>query len=833
MKSFAIGVTIGGAVSPALGQAFSRVKQSTAELATNMRNTSAQLKAAQAFNKYKTTLEQLKVKQAELGRESPRLSAGIAEVEKRFEKAQKQLQKYGIAAKDAQQAEIQLGAQLAKTSEQIKAKNTFTANRQTRQSLHGEILGTVGLAYAAIAPMRTAIGFEQSVAKLGAITQATKSELDTLSKTARDLGAATQFSASQSAEAMTFLGMAGFKTNQIIEATPGMLSLAAAAGADLAQTADIASNILSGFNLQASEMGRVGDVLAKTFTSSNTNLAMLGETMKYVAPVAASVSASIEDVAAMTGMLGNVGIQGSNAGTALRTAFLRLVKPPKEAQAAMDALGISISDVNGKMKSMPSILAEIAKATNGMADTERMALVTQMFGTEAASAMAELIKQAGNGSLQAYSEQIKGAHGLTKQMADQMSSTTQGALMRLGSALESVAISIGSTILPALASIADGAAWLAGGFAKLAEKLPWLTQGIVGLTVGLIAGKVAFLGYRYAATLASDVLTGIKVLMPMASSATSFLTTKVNLATVAYGRLAASMKAASLAAQGSIIQKGVWGAAKSAATSFAVTAVTAIRAVGIAIATNPIGLLVTAIIGAGFLIYKYWQPISAFFSGMWEGIKQGLAPTIAEFKAFAEMFDPIFSPIGAIFSWVGEKISGLFEPVQSSSAELQEFASTGQKVGQILGSAFNALLHPLDTIWGLLQKIGSGIKELAASAIGKAWQKVNGAWVDVKSLFTTDEQAQPSQVIAGRVIGSQAAEVVPSNRQAQPSQGLRNEIVPPPAMIASQGQPPSRVINNTPQFNITQLPGEDSETLARRIAQINAEQSMRSEYDVR
>ncbi len=316
------------------------------------------------------------------------------------------------------------------------------ALKSRRSELRGQLFDAVALGTTIVAPIKIAVDFEQSIAKLGAITRASNNELQALQQTARQLGESTQFTASQAAAAMTFLGMAGFTTNQILAATPGVLELAQAASSDLAETADIASNILSGFALQASSMGRVGDTLAATFTTSNTTLQMLGDTLKYAAPVASSVGVQLETVAAMAGLLGNVGIQGSMAGTVLRAVLLRLSAPSQAASHAFAELGVEVTDFAGNVRPLPELLNDIAEATKDLGNSERASWVKQIFGEEAAAGATELLKQAGSGQLQRYIANLQQAQGTTSKMAATMSKTTYGAFKRLSSALESVAISL-------------------------------------------------------------------------------------------------------------------------------------------------------------------------------------------------------------------------------------------------------------------------------------------------------------------------------------------------------------------------------------------------------
>src|SRR5699024_5729548 len=173
---------------------------------------------------------------------------------------------------------------------------------------------------------------------------------------------------------MQYLAMAGYESNEIISAMPGVLNAAAAGQVELGTAADITSNVLSGFGLQASETSRVADVLTKAFTSSNTSMESLGETMKYAAPVAKAAGFSLEETAAAAGILGDSGISASQAGTTLRGVMLRLINPPKQAAEALDALGISVTDSSGKIKPLYKIIEELQKATAGMTDAQKSAI---------------------------------------------------------------------------------------------------------------------------------------------------------------------------------------------------------------------------------------------------------------------------------------------------------------------------------------------------------------------------------------------------------------------------------------------------------------------------
>src|SRR5690625_4542367 len=290
----------------------------------------------------------------------------------------------------------------------------------------GVTMGAVGLS------VKAAAGFEQAMSRVGAVSRASEEDMALLTAQARELGATTAFSASQAAEGMEYLAMAGFNTRQIIAAMPGLLDTAAAAGDSLGRTADIVSNILSGFGLEAEETGRVADVLTATFTSSNTTLGSLGETMKMVAPVAASLGVSIEETAAMAGKLGDAGIQGSMAGTALRTILTSLAAPTGAAAKAISDLGIQTTDAAGNMLPVTSILDQIATATAHMGDAQRAAVLEMLAGREGVSALSALMS-VGASRIDEYADSLRNSAGVAAEVAGRQMANLAGAMAEMRS----------------------------------------------------------------------------------------------------------------------------------------------------------------------------------------------------------------------------------------------------------------------------------------------------------------------------------------------------------------------------------------------------------------
>ena len=314
--------------------------------------------------------------------------------------------------------------------------------------------------------------FEASMNRVGALTEATGDQMDRLQAQARELGATTAFSASQAADAMGFLAMAGFEVEEIIAAMPGTLQLAAAGQMELAQAADIASNVLTGFGLEAAEIGRVNDVLAKTAVSANTDIAQMGEAMKYVAPVAAGLGISVEETAAGIGMLSNAGIQASSAGTGMRQIFSTLV-------LKTDELGISVRDSAGNMRPMSDILDDLA--AKGFTAEEAMSI----FGQRGGPALMALLGQGGE-AMRRFTDELENAGGTAERIADAQMQGLIGAKKELASAAEAVGIAIAES------GLLEWATNLARGAANLLRQLADLDPAIVriGTVVALAAAAV-------------------------------------------------------------------------------------------------------------------------------------------------------------------------------------------------------------------------------------------------------------------------------------------------------------------------------------------------------
>ena len=330
------------------------------------------------------------------------------------------------------------------------------------------------------ATIKTAGDFEAAMNKVGAISGATGKEFDMLRQTAMDMGRTTQFSASEAAEALSFLAMAGFDANQATAALPKTLQLAAAAQMDLASAADIVSNVLSGYGLQVAELGSVNDVLVKTMTSANTDLRQLGEAMKYAGPLANAAGVNFEEAAAAIGLMGNAGIQGSMAGTSLRGALTQILNPSKKAAAAMAAAGLSFTDAEGRVLPLVDIIRQLEPVADDAG------LFMTLFGQRAGPSMAALVSQ-GADALADLTGELENAGGTAARISEAQMEGFNGAVKRLKSAMEGLMIVIGNS------GLLDFFAGIANSLAAFASRMAETSPGVLKF-VTILAALAAAIG---------------------------------------------------------------------------------------------------------------------------------------------------------------------------------------------------------------------------------------------------------------------------------------------------------------------------------------------------
>ena len=312
------------------------------------------------------------------------------------------------------------------------------------------------LGTASVAAIKVGSDFEAQMSRVQAISGSTGKELEELRNQAIQLGADTSFSASEAAQGMENLAAAGFTTSEIMDAMPGLLDLAAAAGEDLAASSDIAASTLRGFGLAASDAGHVADVLAENANRTNSSVAETGEAMKYIAPLARTAGISMEETAAAIGIMANAGIQGSQAGTTLRGALSRLSKPTDDMVGVMEQLGISFYDSEGKMKSLSDQVGMLRTAMQGMTDEQKNNVLVTLYGQESLSGMLALINE-GEGSLTQLTESFRECDGAAQQAATTMQDNLQGAIEQMKGSLETLGIVLYDSVSEPLKNLAQQA----------------------------------------------------------------------------------------------------------------------------------------------------------------------------------------------------------------------------------------------------------------------------------------------------------------------------------------------------------------------------------------
>ncbi|KXZ40006.1 phage tail tape measure protein, TP901 family, core region [Alkalithermobacter thermoalcaliphilus JW-YL-7 = DSM 7308] len=413
---------------------------------------------------------------------------------------------------------VKIGADLSSFEKQMKkATREISYIGQTLQNAGKTMTTRLTLPILGVgaAVVKTSADFESSMSKVQAITGATGQDFKHLQETAKKLGATTMFSAKQSAEAMTYLGMAGYDTNQIIAAMPGLLDLAAASGADLATTADIVSDAMTAFGMSADKTSKFADLLASVSSKANTNVEMLGESFKYVAPVAGALGYKVEDVSLALGLMANAGIKGSQAGTTLRSAITRLTKPTAQASKLMHELGLEITDAEGNMLPFRDIIEQLRGKFSNLTAEQQAQYAATIFGQEAMSGMLAII----NATDEDYKKLIQATSNYTgeaKKMADTMQNNLQGQLTKLKSALEGIAIQLGETLIPIISKVVDKIIVWVDWFANLDDSTKELILKIalVVAAIGpllIVVGKAITLfgQLKAAALILGPVIAGI------------------------------------------------------------------------------------------------------------------------------------------------------------------------------------------------------------------------------------------------------------------------------------------------------------------------------------
>lgn len=402
-------------------------------------------------------------------------------------------------------------------------------------SVTSKVLGGAATAVTALGGAAIKVGsdFEAGMSEVQAVSGASGEALEQLKEKAKEMGAKTKFSATESAEAMNYMAMAGWKTEDMLGGIEGIMNLAAASGEDLATTSDIVTDALTAFGMSASDSTHFADILAAASSNANTNVGLMGETFKYVAPLAGSLGYSAEDTATAIGLMANAGIKGSQAGTSLRSIMTRLAKPTKESQAAMDALGLSITDGSGKMKPLSEIVGDMRKGFSGLTKDEKASYAAMLGGQEAMSGLLAIVN-ASDKDFKKLSGAINDCNGSAAEMAKIMQDNLQGQITILQSGLEGLGVSLYETMQDTAKDVVKEAqgmvqqlqdAFNEGGFQglvgafgnvlaqivqRIAEAAPTVIEAAVSLVMSFCDGLKSAPGIgESGASLITSLVTGL------------------------------------------------------------------------------------------------------------------------------------------------------------------------------------------------------------------------------------------------------------------------------------------------------------------------------------
>lgn len=479
-------------------------------------------------------------------------------------------------------------------------------------------LPLLGIGTAAVKVTST---FDSAMSEVKAISGATGTQFTQLRDKAIEMGAKTKFSATESAEAFKYMAMAGWDTKDMLNSISGVMNLAAASGEDLGTVSDIVTDAMTafglaadgttkvlknGYNVEVSNAEHFSDVLAEASSRSNTNVSLMGATFKYVAPIAGAMGYSIEDTAVAIGLMANAGIKGEQAGTALRSTITRLVKPTKESGTAMDALGISVTNSDGSMKSLDSILKQLRSSMSGLTEDQKASYAAMLAGQEGMSGLLAIVN-ASDEDYNKLSESIANCTGASQEMADTMQDNLGGAVTLLKSALESAGITIGERLTPYIRELAE---WITG----LVEKFNSLSDSQQDLIV-----KIGL------------ILTAIAPVMLIGSKVFSLLSSVIGIITTVGSALS------------TVFAFGLNATALSAAG--ASTGVTMLAG-AIGFLASPITLVIaaiTALVAAFVIAYKKSETFRNFINSLVEDLKTFFTETVPQaFEIFKEKISEVF-----------------------------------------------------------------------------------------------------------------------------------------------------------------------------------------------
>ena len=587
------------------------------------------------------------------------------------------------------------------------------------------------------ASVKTAADFEAAMSKVAAVSGASASEMEALTAKAREMGSKTKFSASEAAEAMNYMAMAGWKMEDMLSGIEGVMNLAAASGEDLATTSDIVTDALTAFGLTAQDSGHFADVLAAASSNANTNVSMMGETFKYCAPIAGSLGFSVEDTAEAIGLMANAGIKSTQAGTSLRTIMTNLSGEVKICGDSIGEVTIATSNADGSMRDLSDILADCRIAFAGLSESEKAAAAESLVGKNAMSGFLALMN-AGEGDINKLSGAIDGCDGAAQKMADTMNNNLEGQLTILKSALEELAISFGQLLIPALREVVQ---WLQG-FIGFLNSLP---EG-VKKTIMVIALVAAALGPVL--IIVGKVISAIGTIMTIVPKVAGV----INVVKGAFAALNATMLANPIvliiAAIAALVAAFIylWNNCDGF-RQFWIDLWENIKQIAVAVWEGLKTFFTAAWQAISTTAQTIWNGIKNFFSALWEGIKTifttvlNVIKTIVTtyFNVYKTIITTVFNAIKTVITTVLGAIQTVITTVWNTIKNV--FTTVLNTIKSVVSGAFNAMWNGIkNTISGIVNTIKMGfnnavnfIKNLASSAFSWGADIINGIVNGIRS----------------------------------------------------------------------------------------------------
>lgn len=531
------------------------------------------------------------------------------------------------------------------------------------------------------ATVKTAADFEAAMSKVAAVSGATDSDLEALSNKAREMGSKTKFSASEAAEAMNYMAMAGWKTEDMLSGIEGVMNLAAASGEDLATTSDIVTDALTAFGLSAQDSGHFADVLAAASSNANTNVSMMGETFKYCAPIAGALGFSVEDTAEAIGLMANAGIKSTQAGTSLRTIMTNLSGEVKICGENIGEVTVATTNADGSMRDLSDILADCRTAFSGLSESEKAAAAESLVGKNAMSGFLALMN-AGEGDIAKLSGAIDNCNGAAQNMADTMNNNLEGQLTILKSQLQELAISFGEILLPALKKIVG---WVQG-FIDVLNSLPDGVKETI-VTVALIAAALGPV-----LIIIGKIITAVGTIM-------------------------------------TIVPKVV-GVIKAVKTAF--------LALNATMLANPIVLIIAAIaalVAAFIYLWNNCDEFRQFWIDLWESVKE---IAVAVWEALKEFFVAAWEFIKTTAETVWNALAGFFTGLWEGIKNT--FTTIVNAISNFLSTMWNTIKSVAETIWNAISTfftaIWNGIKTVVTTVVTAISTFLTTAWNTIKTVIT-------------------------------------------------------------------------------------------------